>query len=87
MFEYIEEKLTLKNLINLIIALLVLGCFYLFARPFISTLNKAGNWSNEVVKQAFINGFNLEFKLASLATIGIVAFLIWLKNLFSSSRD
>jgi len=86
MLEYIEEKLTLGNFVKLIIVLLLVGWLSLFFRPFFSTL-KASNWSGEVWEQAFINGFNWTFKLASLAVIGIVVFLIWLKNLLPSSRD
>jgi len=50
-------KFTLENIIKLTIKLtiilLLLGWFYLFVKPFVSTLN-AGN----SVKQALINGLN-----------------------------
>jgi hypothetical protein len=72
----------IKLTIKLTIALLLLGWLYLFAKPFVSTLN-AGN----SVKQAFINGFNWKFNLASLPVIGIVVAWFWLKNLLPSSRD
>jgi len=78
----LDEIITWENFFKLIIAPVAVGWFYLFAKPFVSTLN-AGN----SVKQAFINGFNLEFNLASLFVIGIVVFLILLKNLLPSSRD
>jgi len=83
----IEKIITWENFFKLVIVLVVAGWLSLFFRPFFSTFKAAGNWSDEVWKQAFINGFNWTFKLASLAVIGIVVFLIWLKNLLSSSRD
>lgn len=81
-----DEITTLENIFKLAIVLVVAGWLSLFFWPFFSTF-KAGNWSNEAFNQALIDGFNWEFKLASLAVIGIVLFLIWLKNVFSSSRD
>jgi len=82
----LDEIITWENFFKLVIVLVVVGWLSLFFWPFFSTF-KASNWSNEAFNQALIDGFNLEFKLASLFVIGIVAFLIWLKNLLPSSRD
>jgi len=79
----------IKKIIKLVIVLVVAGWLYLFARPFCSTLYNAGlsNWNGNTFKQAFFNGFNWGFKLASLPIIGIVVAWFWLKNLLPSSRD